>query len=74
MSKPLPTIPPYGENAIDVKNLTFQYRKDASQHTVLQNLDLTLRTGSRCLLIGANGSVRVFLYSDELVSNLTNPI
>jgi ABC-type multidrug transport system fused ATPase/permease subunit len=63
--KPLPTIPPYGENAIDVANLTFSYRSDSSGSTsssnrpdnvVLEDLNLTLQTGSRCLLIGANGS------------------
>ena len=63
--KPLPTIPPYGDNAIEVKNLTFTYRssdsgtsimRDYDNNLVLQKLNLTLATGSRCLLIGANGS------------------
>jgi len=64
--KPLPTIPPYGPNAIEVQNLTFSYRStggtsivdDGSQNknAVLKNLNLSLPTGSRCLLIGANGS------------------
>jgi CCR4-NOT complex subunit CAF16 len=63
--KPLPTVPDYGANAVEVKNLTFSYsghnngsimdsNEDASQ--VLKDLNLELTTGSRCLLIGANGS------------------
>ena len=64
-AKPLPTIPPYGENAIDVQSLTFAYRSDPSgsslynpnvNNLVLQDMNLALATGSRCLLIGANGS------------------
>ena len=63
--KPLPVIPPYGENAIDVQSLTFAYRSDPSgsslyspnsNNLVLQDMNLALATGSRCLLIGANGS------------------
>jgi ABC-type multidrug transport system fused ATPase/permease subunit len=65
--KPLPTIPPYGDNAIEISNLTFAYRSDASgsslhdpntphNNVVLQDMNLSLQTGSRCLLIGANGS------------------
>jgi len=53
--KPLPKIEPYGENAIEVKNLTFAYDANPAA-TVLHNLNLELATGSRCLLIGANGS------------------
>uniref|UniRef100_A0A7R9ZBK7 ABC transporter domain-containing protein n=1 Tax=Pseudictyota dubia TaxID=2749911 RepID=A0A7R9ZBK7_9STRA len=51
--KPLPSIPDYGSNAIEVNNLTFSY-DNASP--VLRDFDLTLETGSRCLLIGANGA------------------
>jgi ABC-type multidrug transport system fused ATPase/permease subunit len=63
--KPLPTIPPYGDNAIEISNLTFSYRSDSSGsssssnrpgNVVLKDLNLTLPSGSRCLLIGANGS------------------
>ena len=62
--KPLPTIPPFGENAIDIKNLTFSYAAgstgstldDRNGNTILSDLNLTLTKGSRCLLIGANGS------------------
>ncbi|KAL7577051.1 hypothetical protein ACA910_006792 [Epithemia clementina (nom. ined.)] len=63
--KPLPTIPDYGEKAIEVKNLTFNYKSSDSgtsivseynNNLVLQSLNLDLATGSRCLLIGANGS------------------
>lgn len=64
--KPLPTVPPYGDNAIEVSNLTFSYRSDASgstlvdpnkpENVVLRDMNLALQTGSRCLLIGANGS------------------
>ena len=53
--KPLPTVAPYGPNAIDVQNLTFAYDSNPSE-TILHNLNLTLPTGSRCLLVGANGS------------------
>jgi CCR4-NOT complex subunit CAF16 len=53
--KPLPSIAPYGENAIEVENLTFAYDTNPNE-TILQGLNLTLPTGSRCLLIGANGS------------------
>ena len=61
--KPLPTIPPYGPNAVEIQNLTFSYSDTGTgMHdpnavkNVLSNLTLTLPTGSRCLLIGANGS------------------
>jgi len=62
--KPLPTIPPYGPNAIEVENLTFAYNTAANgssieeyrKKSVLKNLNLSLPAGSRCLLIGANGS------------------
>ena len=63
--KPLPTIAPFGDNAIEVQNLTFAYRSDPSgsslhnpnsNNLVLQEMNLVLGTGSRCLLIGANGS------------------
>lgn len=62
--KPLPKIADYGPNAIQVKNLTFNYQKtgvaihDDSDKTrnVLRDLNLSLPTGSRCLLIGSNGS------------------
>lgn len=59
--KPLPVIEDYGPNAIEVKDLTFGYSTNGSAlvntntKPVLQNLNLTLETGSRCLLIGANG-------------------
>jgi len=53
--KPLPTIAPYGENAIEVTNLTFCYDANPGK-AILQDLNLSLRTGARCLLIGANGS------------------
>lgn len=62
--KPLPPIPPYGDYAIDIENLTFAYGKgstgsmlvDASHQNILEDLNLKLAKGSRCLLIGANGS------------------
>jgi CCR4-NOT complex subunit CAF16 len=53
--KPLPKIPDYGENAIEVTNLSFAYDQNPNT-TILNDLNLTLPTGSRCLLIGANGS------------------
>lgn len=59
--KPLPAIKEYGPNAIEIKDLTFAYNSNSSlkaeeERTILHNLNLTLKTGSRCLLIGANGS------------------
>jgi len=39
--------------AVDVNGLTFGYKKG---HTVLNNIMLSLPKGSRCLLVGANGS------------------
>ena len=60
--KPLPKIPDYGPYAIDIKDLTFQYNNAGSAmvvddaKAVLHGLNLKLETGSRTLLIGANGS------------------
>lgn len=59
--KPLPVINDYGPNAIEVKDLSFAYSNSGSAlvntnvKPTLVNLNLTLETGSRCLLIGANG-------------------
>lgn len=59
--KPLPSIKDYGPHAIEVKDLTFAYNNSGSSlvsnkvKNVLQGLNLSLETGSRCLLIGANG-------------------
>ena len=53
--KPLPKIEEYGPNAIEVQGLTFAYDSNPNV-TILNDLNLTLPTGSRCLLIGANGS------------------
>jgi len=83
--KPLPTIPAYGDNAIEVQNLTFAYRSDpsgsslhnpdhAANSLVLQDMNLCLATGSRCLLIGANGSgksVSFFYLIMSLISAAT---
>ena len=46
------------ELAIDVANLSFAHRKDVEQSLV--NLALKLPTGSRTLLIGANGGASHF--------------
>jgi CCR4-NOT complex subunit CAF16 len=60
--KPLPIIPEYGPNAIEIKDLTFAYANnsslavDSQAKNILEGLNLTLPTGSRCLLIGANGA------------------
>lgn len=61
--KPLPTIPPYGEYAVEIENMTFGYSTETfagvskmGDNLILNSLDLKLPTGSRCLLIGANGS------------------
>jgi ABC-type multidrug transport system fused ATPase/permease subunit len=59
--KSLPNIKDYGPNAIEIDDLTFAYNNSGSAmmednvKNILQNLNLTLETGSRCLLIGANG-------------------
>jgi ATPase subunit of ABC transporter with duplicated ATPase domains len=56
-----PVIKEYGPNAIDIKDLTFAYNHSGSSlvtpkvNHILQGLNLNLETGSRCLLIGANG-------------------
>jgi ABC-type multidrug transport system fused ATPase/permease subunit len=74
--KPLPTIPDYGPNSIEISNLTFSYRSTDSSSSysnsnstsgndsndVLKDMNLTLPTGSRCLLIGANGSGKSVCY------------
>ena len=60
-AKPLPKIPDYGKNAIEVDSLSFAYRTDPSGSSlhnldenslVFQDLNLTLEKGSRCLLLG----------------------
>lgn len=71
--KPLPTIAPYGENAIEVEDLTFAYDSDAACRTILQDLNLSLTTGSRCLLIGANGSGKSTLLRILAGRHLTKP-
>lgn len=53
--KPLPKVADYGDNSIEVKDLTFAYDTNRSK-VILKDLNLSLPTGSRCLLIGANGS------------------
>ncbi len=61
--KPLPKLADYGPNAIEVEGLTFAYDNNPNTN-ILNDLNLTLPTGSRCLLIGANGSGKsVFLVS-----------
>jgi ABC-type transport system involved in cytochrome bd biosynthesis fused ATPase/permease subunit len=39
---------------INVNNLTFRYQPD--QRPILNNLNMQLTDGARCLLIGANGA------------------
>ena len=72
-AKPLPKIPDYGKNAIEVDSLSFAYRTDPSGSSlhnldenslVLQDLNLTLEKGSRCLLIGSNYSGKSVRSSD----------
>lgn len=69
-AKPLPVIPPYGEYSVEVENLTFGYSSTnfagiskLGDNLILNNLNLKLPTGSRCLLIGANGTYLYFLFS-----------
>ena len=52
--KPLPPVPDH-EHSVSVKGLTFSYDQNPTA-TILNDLNLTLPTGARCLLIGANGS------------------
>ena len=52
--KPLPAVPDH-EHSVYVKGLTFSYDQNPTA-TILNDLNLTLPTGARCLLIGANGS------------------
>lgn len=70
--KPLPTINPYGKNAIEVSNLTFAYDTNPEK-TILHDLNLTLESGSRCLLIGANGSGKSTLLRILAGRHLTKP-
>lgn len=70
--KPLPTIAPYGENAIEVNSLTFSYDQNPNV-TILRDLQLQLPTGSRCLLIGANGSGKSTLLRILGGRHLTSP-
>ena len=77
--KPLPSIPDYGENAIEITNLTFSYRATDSsssytntstnnpENVVLQDMNLSLPTGSRCLLIGANGSGKSVRFTCRII-------
>lgn len=73
--KPLPTIKDYGPNAIEVKDLTFGYNNGGSalaankSRTVLHDLNLSLETGSRCLLIGANGRYDFVKNHPDIVCN-----
>ena len=72
-AKPLPKIPDYGKNAIEVDSLSFAYRTDPSGSSlhnldenslVFQDLNLTLEKGSRCLLLGSNYSGKSVRSSD----------
>lgn len=70
----LPTIPDYGEIAVEVKDLTFSYDNTNSQReTILENLNLSLEKGARCLLIGANGSGKSTLLRILSGRHLTKP-
>ncbi len=71
--KPLPTIQPYGDIAVQVNDLTFSYDSDPDSNDILQNLNLNLPTGSRCLLIGANGSGKSTLLRILAGRHLTKP-
>lgn len=71
--KPLPTIQPYGDIAVQVNDLTFSYDSDPDSNAILQNLNLDLPTGSRCLLVGANGSGKSTLLRILAGRHLTKP-
>lgn len=67
--------PPASEQlAIDVNDLTFTYesRLDGNR-TVLKGLNMQLRKGSRCLLIGANGAGKSTLLRILGGKHLTKP-
>ena len=53
--KPVPKLADYGPNAVEVEGLTFAYDSNPNK-IILKDLNLTLPTGSQCLLIGENGS------------------
>ncbi|PWN33235.1 uncharacterized protein FA14DRAFT_135343 [Meira miltonrushii] len=47
---------PADQLSVDVKNLTFSFAPDSGAKPALENCNLQLTRGSRCLLIGANGA------------------
>jgi CCR4-NOT complex subunit CAF16 len=69
-AKPLPSIPPYGDMAIQINDLSFSYTPDTP---ILHHLDLQLPTGSRCLLLGCNGSGKSTLLRILAGRHLTHP-
>lgn len=82
--KPLPDIPCYGPDAIVVQDLVFSYEnggfyqleggeKREKKKVVLQHLTFSLRTGSRCLLIGNNGCGKSTLLKIIAGRHLTKP-
>lgn len=74
--KPLPDIPEYGPDAIVVKDLVFSYehqQEEATKKVVLQKLNFSLKTGSRCLLIGNNGCGKSTLLKIIAGRHLTKP-
>lgn len=75
-AKPLPSIKPYGDYAVEINDLTFGYPQSSGQpaaETILNNLSLKLETGSRCLLIGANGAGKSTLLRILAGRHLTKP-
>jgi len=77
--KPLPSLPDYGPNSVEVEDLTFAYNMSSAGSStggknppVLKNLNLKLATGSRCLIIGANGSGKSIVWRDTFFGNQEN--
>lgn len=68
--KPLPIIPPFGDTAISINDLSFSY---VPESPILHNLTLSLPAGSRCLLIGCNGSGKSTLLRILAGRHLTKP-
>jgi len=43
--KPLPEIPDYGRNSIEVRGLTFSYESSVNSPVILRDMNLELPTG-----------------------------
>jgi len=72
--KKIPELADYGDLAVVIKDLTFSYDAlNAQRETILNGLNLSLKKGARCLLIGANGSGKSTLLRIISGRHLTKP-